>query len=603
MQNGKISLIMDEPETEKILLEFPKYITTLYTLILNSTPRYTLGIYGDWGTGKTTLMKNVMSLLESQGCNCMEFNAWRFAHEERHATYPLMLSIMTKILENSNVQQSLQKGKLEKFKLKIWQVIKGLKGSVTLKIPELAEFNLQIDPSTMTPENEQKIDILKLADKTKPPLLEGIEIIRAMLDEVNGPKENSKLRLVIFIDDLDRCTPEKATEIFESVKVFFDIEGIVFVFGLSQTIIEAAINLKYEHFKGAFDGRSYLKKIIQVPFTLPTWSEEDIEKFVLGLIEKNENLHYANFFKENSLLIAQGIESNPREVKRLLNNFILSHQIHQKNNILDMKKLLAVQILSFTWRDFYDAISLDPEFLQNFGSFRKGSKLDAALRQTVKVMGSTQGINVEKPKDPKVEKFEANKKLMKFIKGEGKIIFEIDDKEWETYRRAASVEPDLKLLQELRSKAIKAEVEPKLVDNALDESRQIPSMRKINPSKVHKFQKTGGIPDQGQMQKVLSESLEINADSSGMVQFKFVSSKHQCSDLRIHLSIDDLDLGPTEWIGYPGRNPPLILDTDITTITKLSPGKHILTLQPEGRPGGCNQGYIQTWEGEIHLYQ
>ncbi|MDE1818286.1 MAG: hypothetical protein KGI19_06760 [Thaumarchaeota archaeon] len=600
---------MDEPETENILLEFPKYITTLYTLILNSVPRYTVGIYGEWGTGKTTLMKNVMSLLEAKGCNCMEFNAWRFAYEERHATYPLMLSIMSKILENKYVQQSLKKGKLQKIGSRIWQVVKGLKGSVTLKLPELAEVNLEIDPSAMTPENGKKIDFSELVEKTKPPLLEGIEVMKLMLEEVKGPNENSRLKLVIFIDDLDRCTPEKATEIFESVKVFFDIEGLVFVFGLSQTIIESAINFKYHHFEEKFNGKDYLKKIIQVPFTLPKWSEEDIGKFVLGLIEKNESPTYSEFFKNNRLLIAQGVESNPREVKILLNNFILSHQIHGKESNLDMKKLLSVQILSLTWRDFYDIVSIEPKFLRNFGSSKQDSEFNEKIKQSINSLGYIPSITATRPavvkprpeldsKDPIVETFKSNKKLMKFLKEEGKVIFDITDKEWGTYRRATSIEPDLKLLHELKSTPqkieSKAEIQPITFDD-VELKDSIP------------FWVTGGTQSKGKIPQTLSRTFEFDiSDSQPLimqynvpVELNIGGNKiSHTSDIKLHIKLDGEEIAMTEWLGYHGRQELIPMETEIIKISGVQTGIHYLTLQPETK-----ESYLDNWGGTLRIYE
>ena len=56
-------------------------------------------------------------------------------------------------------------------------------------------------------------------------------------EELDGIKNTH--RLVIFIDDLDRCTPEGALEILESIKTFFDIEGIIYVIGMDPSTIES----------------------------------------------------------------------------------------------------------------------------------------------------------------------------------------------------------------------------------------------------------------------------------------------------------------------------------------------------------------------------
>ncbi len=453
--SDKVSLYIDEPETEKILLDFPNYIMTLHQIMLNSTPQYTIGIFGDWGTGKTTLMRNVALLLEDDDCNCFEFNAWRFAHEDRHATYPLMLSILSKLLENDKVKKSLEGGKLQKLKSKLWRVVKGLKGSVTLKIPETADFTLEIDPSLMTPEENKFSNISDLFEKSKPVLQEGIELITELLSEINGPAKNKDLKLVVFIDDLDRCTPEKATEIFESVKVFFDISGIVFVFGLSQLIIESAINYKYDHLKSNFNGKDYLKKIIQVPFPLPQWSESDIEKFIIGLIEKNENPQYADFIRENKSLIAQGVKNNPREVKRLLNNFILSTHIQKEHADIDLKKFLMVLILSLRWRSFYDLISEYPHLLTKIAPSWKKKLLDVAvnLGEVGASSAMSGGVGFSNPeKTPLDNEIDKTPDLKRFLYNQGDTLFSISEKEWEIFRRATIVEPNLDYLEKIRSK-------------------------------------------------------------------------------------------------------------------------------------------------------
>ena len=53
-------------------------------------------------------------------------------------------------------------------------------------------------------------------------------------------------RIVVFIDDLDRCLPERALEVLESIKSFFDIEGIVYVIGMNYDSISRLIGEKYE---------------------------------------------------------------------------------------------------------------------------------------------------------------------------------------------------------------------------------------------------------------------------------------------------------------------------------------------------------------------
>ncbi|MBA2268430.1 MAG: hypothetical protein H0W19_08865 [Nitrosopumilus sp.] len=75
--------------------------------------------------------------------------------------------------------------------------------------------------------------------------------------------------------DLDRCSPETAVEVFESIKVFLDIEGFVFIIGLSKKTLEKIISIKLEK-SGLNDieAQEYLRKIIQLEINIPQWNDE-----------------------------------------------------------------------------------------------------------------------------------------------------------------------------------------------------------------------------------------------------------------------------------------------------------------------------------------
>src|SRR5581483_1839172 len=95
--------------------------------------------------------------------------------------------------------------------------------------------------------------------------------------------EGGARRVVVFIDDLDRCLPLNALEVLESMKLFFDLEGFVFVVGLDQAVIERSIELKYGPAEPAagrqITGSDYVKKIFQVPFGLPRIPTDQIHLF------------------------------------------------------------------------------------------------------------------------------------------------------------------------------------------------------------------------------------------------------------------------------------------------------------------------------------
>jgi type IV secretory pathway VirB4 component len=63
------SIISDDTSANNEILDFGRYSTKLATLIENSDPKFTVGIFGGWGTGKTTLMNMIMNELEKNTIN------------------------------------------------------------------------------------------------------------------------------------------------------------------------------------------------------------------------------------------------------------------------------------------------------------------------------------------------------------------------------------------------------------------------------------------------------------------------------------------------------------------------------------------------------
>ena len=100
-------------------------------------------------------------------------------------------------------------------------------------------------------------------------------------------------KLVVFIDDLDRCKPPKSADIIEAINLFLDSERCVFVIGLDTNAVVASIETKYkeliekmrrESTSAVTPGRFFLDKIIQVPFHIPPPTKSKIKSLVDTII-------------------------------------------------------------------------------------------------------------------------------------------------------------------------------------------------------------------------------------------------------------------------------------------------------------------------------
>ena len=136
---------------------------------------------------------------------------------------------------------------------------------------------------------------------------------------------------MIFVDDLDRCTPERALEILESIKTFFDMEGIIFVIGIDPSTINPIIKTKYGK-DSKIDGMKYLQKIVQLPYTIPLWNPPRLSDTITNMMKET---HLPNNVIEKVLetkmqeLIIKATELNPRDVKRFINSIVISHEIYE----------------------------------------------------------------------------------------------------------------------------------------------------------------------------------------------------------------------------------------------------------------------------------
>ena len=355
-ERDQYSIFNDEPKIQSLALNYDEYVETISKVITHSNPPYTVGIFGTWGTGKSSVMKNVQNKIKDK-CDYIEFNAWQFEQEDNHATIPLLFAIIKKLIEKLEKEkpEELEESGIKTLLFKkIATVLKGLSVNFKIGVPGFLEFGTKYDFNNGEIKEKEKIQ--------KSTFHDGIDLIGELIPKIKPSELNEKLKLVVFIDDLDRCTPEKAIQVFESIKIFLNINEIVFVLALSQEIVEMAVDIKYKEFKKLFKGKDYIKKIIQLPIMLPIWNNSQIDEFIDYLLKNHKNTEQKNLFLNNKNLITESVESNPREVIRLLNNFIVVKQIFKDKNMRDVW-VLAVEALRLRWPKFYDKINENPDEL------------------------------------------------------------------------------------------------------------------------------------------------------------------------------------------------------------------------------------------------
>lgn len=300
-------------------LGLAEYAEALADFISTCETPMTISLQGDWGTGKTTLMKFIERHLKNKEENaggqfrCLTFNTWQYS--QLNLQNDLELILLSMFAEKLGAEPDLKQMILS-FGKKIIPTLASFAGGALLK--EGAEKFREV-----LEENEdygKKIVTIK----------EGLE--KTVKNIVEG---NGGMRVVVFVDDLDRLVPLRAVEVLECLKLFLDIPGCVFVLAVDYHVVMEGFSKKFEIPEVRLNGKSFFDKIIQLPFNMPVASYHT-EKLIKNLLERmgvspSDPLQEAERYTE---LAESSVGCNPRTLKRLFNSLLLQVLVAQKKKII-----------------------------------------------------------------------------------------------------------------------------------------------------------------------------------------------------------------------------------------------------------------------------
>jgi len=314
-----------------------------------------LGVYGEWGIGKTTLMKLIEANLNKGVLPKNEspvltiwFNAWKFERNQNPITLSLLKSMA--------------------FEMDRHKIFKAVAEEIfsAIKIFDEDEQSSQLFQFNDQSNDELRKDWLKKSryhEKIQKDSIyyDGISKIKNKIAQIRSDKGND-FRAVIFIDDLDRCSPDKTIELLESIKMLLEVEGFIFIVALSYDSVTRLITNVYNN--TGIKGEDYLKKIIQLPITIPQWSRENFSELISHKIAPKLNYEYSQFILHNPEILSKVANSNPRQLKRFINNVIIAFETFAKNEYpeITLDEIFLAKILKSEWPDFYQEIIKNEEF-------------------------------------------------------------------------------------------------------------------------------------------------------------------------------------------------------------------------------------------------
>ena len=378
-------MILTDNETKVDLLNNEAIAKTIIELLREKPDRpVTIGVHGDWGAGKSSVLEMIESGFSGNNdVLCLKFNGWRFQGFE-DAKIALIEGIVTGLVEKRPAMTKAAGAVKDVFNridwLKVAKRAGGLAVTAFTGIPTPDQVSAILgtlegmfaDPGKLaTKENltsaiEGVKSILKPAETKNVP--EEVEAFRKAFDKLL--KDAGIKQLIVLIDDLDRCLPDTAIETLEAIRLFVFTARTAFVVAADEAMIEYAVRKHFPDLPettGPRDyARNYLEKLIQVPFRIPALGETETRIYVTLLLTGaeigDEDADYAKLIaaarerlkrpwenagldaatvkaalgtkadKANNALalsdqigpiLASGAKGNPRQIKRFLNTLLL----------------------------------------------------------------------------------------------------------------------------------------------------------------------------------------------------------------------------------------------------------------------------------------
>jgi CheY-like chemotaxis protein len=302
----------------------------------NSTP-FTLGIDAGWGMGKSSLMLQVQDQLKAKqgsGIEPVWFNAW--TAEGANALDGLIKSVLLSLDENV-LRRGLRKI-ISKHQLlagmKILFIILASYFHLTRVVDEIWN-RLSIDARSRNNIRSQMAGMLQQwTSKTK-----------------RSPNGRT---MVVFIDDLDRCSNDVILEICEAMKLYLDVQGIAFVVGCDQAVLGQAALAAGRQSQNVANA-TYLEKIIQVTYTKPIPFDDQISELIDELAERSGTRSYFNDSVKGIVMERTG--RNPRRIKRLINSFVLEYSLDPGWASFGAEALIIIILIRQFYPDFYHVIA------------------------------------------------------------------------------------------------------------------------------------------------------------------------------------------------------------------------------------------------------
>ncbi|AGB34078.1 KAP P-loop domain protein [Natrinema pellirubrum DSM 15624] len=408
-----------------------EYVDTLERMVEDADPPWNIGVFGEWGSGKTSIIRMLYSRLQDAETDyvCVEFDAWK--HAEESIRTDLLLNLDQAI--GNRTGQTDEEGNdavlgEDKITQKLYDIEEEQRGEdlsaweeaerIITESPLIGGTTLLILGIIIVGAVVNLLNIVGLVEIADPTISSINSILSAFLfplfvsvfvfmagevrqattalrqkhprKEWSGAyeqlfddilEETDADKVLISIDNLDRCESDTVYDVLVSLKTFLQSKDCIYIVPCDDQALQShieSIDTEGDYFEVQLNEREFLRKFFQTHIRIPDFMDEDIEEYA-----KSQNRELAEPFDDAVLdVITKAYVRNPRRINQSLNRLttlrILSEQMEEANHLTkgrltdNLDFLAKIMVLEEDYPSFHRELQDDPRLLEDVNDYFRG---------------------------------------------------------------------------------------------------------------------------------------------------------------------------------------------------------------------------------------
>ncbi len=304
----------------------------------------TIGLMGEWGSGKTSLLNMTEEYLKDSKIKIIKFNPWLYSSYNQ-----LVGQFFDElIMEFTDSRDVSLTGFLRQYKIKVNEL-------------ELAKKLAVVGTSLIDSRLGSGVERILGSSSEE-------ENLAYLKKKINGQLAGRKV--VCIIDDLDRLSKDEIAEMFKLIKIMADFKNMVYLVSFDKDVVSEAL-------KEDYGGEKYIEKIINVPLYVPSIDYTELRDFLVKHFKRISRTYKKNLDigRLNQFLDFQPFQhgkrcgilyffTNMRDITRFINILEFNLElIIDEVNLVDFIVITAIQVFH---SEIYDKIKLNEFLLINY---------------------------------------------------------------------------------------------------------------------------------------------------------------------------------------------------------------------------------------------